>query len=257
MSRHTVTRNGVSISVDALGEGPPVLMLASLGRGASDFELLARTLAASGFRALAVDPRGVGESSGSLENLTLHDLAADAAAVIEQLGPGPAHVVGHAFGQRVARCVAVDFPHLVRTVTILAAGGAVHPEPEVQRSLLNCFDLSLPDDQRIKHIRVAFFADGNDPRVWEGGWWPEAARAQGAAVRATPTEDWWLGGSAPTLVIQGLEDRTAPPANGRLLRDEAPDRVRLVELEHAGHALLPEQPDRISELVIGFLRAND
>ncbi len=102
-------------------------------------------------------------------------------------------------------------------------------------------------------MRLAFFADGNDPRVWAGGWWPDAARAQGAAVRATPTGDWWLGGSAPIFVIQGLEDRTAPPANGRLLRDEAPDRVQLVELERTGHAMLPEQPDRIAELVVAFI----
>ncbi len=62
------------------------------------------------------------------------------------------------------------------------------------------------------------------------------------------------GRIGPILVIQGLQDRTAPPENGRLLQGESPDRVRLIEIEGAGHALLPEQPDVIATHVIDFLR---
>jgi pimeloyl-ACP methyl ester carboxylesterase len=58
----------------------------------------------------------------------------------------------------------------------------------------------------------------------------------------------------PILIIQGLQDRAAPPENGRLLKAEAPDRVELIELDGAGHALLPEKPVEISGAVTTFLR---
>ena len=76
---------------------------------------------------------------------------------------------------------------------------------------------------------------------------------QGAAVRRTPTDDWWSGGGAPMLVVQGLDDRIAPPANGRALRDERVN-TTLIELDGAGHALLPEQPDAIGAAVLDFLQ---
>ncbi len=55
------------------------------------------------------------------------------------------------------------------------------------------------------------------------------------------------------LVVQGLADRLAPPENGRALNDEFPRRTRLIELAHAGHALLPERPVAIAEAALAFL----
>ncbi len=42
-------------------------------------------LAESGFRAIAVNPRGVEASSGSTTGITIHDLAADVAAIVNSL----------------------------------------------------------------------------------------------------------------------------------------------------------------------------
>jgi pimeloyl-ACP methyl ester carboxylesterase len=56
------------------------------------------------------------------------------------------------------------------------------------------------------------------------------------------------------LVVQGLEDGIAPPENGRDLRRLYPDRVKLVELKRAGHAMLPEQPAAIGEAFISWLK---
>ena len=42
-------------------------------------------------------------STGRLDGITLHDLARDIAAVVETLCDGPVVVIGHAFGNRVAR----------------------------------------------------------------------------------------------------------------------------------------------------------
>lgn len=220
-------------------------MLPSLGRAGSDFDALATALADGGFERIPYEPA----TSGA----TLHDLAAHAA---DAIGDEPAHVIGHAFGQRVSRCLAADRPDLVRSLVLLACGGSVQPPREAHEALLRCFDPSLPDDEHLETVRFAFFADGNDPMPFRDGWDGALAAVQGAAVRATPTDDWWLGGSAPILVLQGMHDRIAPPANAYQLRDQAPERVQVIVIESAGHAMLPEQPDAIAAHALEYLTAH-
>jgi pimeloyl-ACP methyl ester carboxylesterase len=153
-------------------------------------------------------------------------------------------------------------PDLVKGLVMLAAGGKVPVPGRVQEALLGCFDLSLPAETHLEHVRYAFFAPGNGPAVWRTGWHPEVARMQRAATqglagagagRATDANvAWWGGGSAQILVIQGLQDTVAPPENGRLLKAECGDRIELMELDGAGHALLPEKPDAIAHAVLAF-----
>jgi pimeloyl-ACP methyl ester carboxylesterase len=86
--------------------------------------------------------------------------------------------------------------------------------------------------------------------------WPEAQAAESAAAQASPFGQWWAGGSSPMLVVQGLNDRTAPIGNGRALKEEFPDRVELVELPGFGHAVLFEGPEEVSAAVLRFLKAH-
>jgi pimeloyl-ACP methyl ester carboxylesterase len=230
-------------------------MIPSLGRGASDFFDLSRRLVAAGFTAVRPDPRGIGGSTGPLTGLTLHDLAADAALVIEALGDRPVIVVGHAFGQRVGRTLTADRPDLIRAMAMIAAGGKAPMKPGAQAALQGCFRLERPEVERMADVRLAFFAPGNDPGVWRDGWYPDVATAQIAAARATPVEGWWNAGSrTPLLVIQGMQDTVAPPENGWMMKAELGDRVALIDIEGAGHALLPEQPERIAEAIVSFAR---
>jgi len=261
-----------NVSIEALveGSGPLVVMIASLGRPAQDFDDLSRRVAAAGFTAACLQPRGIGKSVGPMLGISLADLAGDVALVVERLAGGPAVLVGHAFGQRVARMLATTRPDLVKGIVMLAAGGKVPVPQRAREALSGCFDPTLPDDAHIENVRYAFFAPGNDPAVWRSGWYPEVAQMQRAATvgldrngpnaaqsggrRTASVEAWWAGGSAPLLVIQGLQDTVALPENGRLLKAEFGDRVRLTEIDRAGHALLPEQPELVATNVLAFLR---
>src|SRR5579864_2226847 len=93
-----VERGDVRIEVIAQGVGPAIVILPSLGRGAEDYNVVAALLARDGFRILRPQPRGIGASTGPMMGLTLHDFAADIAAVIEHEHEGPALIVGHAYG---------------------------------------------------------------------------------------------------------------------------------------------------------------
>ena len=74
-------------------------------------------------------------------------------------------------------------------------------------------------------------------------------------TRATPVGGWRNAGSTtPLLVIQGVQDTVAPPENGHMMKEEMGDRVELIDIDGAGHALLPEQLDKIAGAMIGFAR---
>lgn len=105
-------------------------------------------------------------------------------------------------------------------------------------------------------MRYAFFAPGNDPTPWKGGWYPEAAKLQRGAIQDPVTAYWAAGGVVKVLVVQSLQDVSAVPENARLFKADFPDRVELAEINHAAHALLPEQPKQAADAVLRFLREN-
>jgi pimeloyl-ACP methyl ester carboxylesterase len=253
-SELTVEAPGARLRVRIAGAGPDVVLLPSLGRGSEDFARLKSDLVAAGFRVVLPEPRGIAPSVALERPRSLHDLARDVACVIEATCTPPVSVLGHAFGNRVARTLGSDHPALVRELMLLAAGGMVPIEPGIQRSLGACFDLTLPDEDRLVHVARTFFADARDAALWRDGWYPDVAAFQGDAMRATPVDDWWLGGGKEVLILQPESDAVAPVENARLLAEPLGERARIVVIERAGHAALPEQPGAIARAVVSFLR---
>jgi len=66
-------------------------------------------------------------------------------------------------------------------------------------------------------------------------------------------ESWHCAGGVPMLIIQPMQDRIAPIENAYALRDKCPQEVEIVEVQNAGHALLPEQPEAVAKAVLDFL----
>jgi pimeloyl-ACP methyl ester carboxylesterase len=76
---------------------------------------------ADGFRLLRRQPRGSGASTGPMRGLTLHDYAADIAAVIVYETVVSVIVVGQALGNHVGCSLAIDGPERVRGLVMAAA----------------------------------------------------------------------------------------------------------------------------------------
>jgi pimeloyl-ACP methyl ester carboxylesterase len=112
---------------------------------------------------------------------------------------------------------------------------------------------SKPDGDRLADLRIAFFAKGQDASAWLTGWYPDAAKLERNAGAATPVRLWWTAGSARVLLVQALEDPIAPPANAAALKRDLGDRLSLVDLPHASHAMLPEQPAALSAVLVAYL----
>src|SRR5688572_10759241 len=95
------------------GRGHCLVLLPGIGRPPDDLLPLATRLVEAGYAVLLPEPRGIGLSRGPLEGITLHDLAEDVAAAIEACGERSVSVIGHAFGNRIARTLAADRPDVV------------------------------------------------------------------------------------------------------------------------------------------------
>ena len=235
--------------------GPSLVLLPSSARDSEDFDDFAQRLASPRLLVLRPQPRGMCGSTGPLTGLTLHDLARDVAAVIAQKANGPAHIMGHAFGQWVGRMVAADHPSFVCSV-ILAAAAAKRIDPGLRDALAVCADPARPRADRLAALCMAFFAPGHDPRSWLRNWHPEAGLAQRAAAAATDQAAWWAGGVAPILDLQAALDPWRPPETREALREElGAERVTIRVIDNASHALIPEQPEAVASAVLEWIHA--
>ena len=258
-TRSVVAYDDVRLDVIAEGQGPLVVLLPGRGRDSQDFDALAAGIATAGFRVLRPQPRGAGASTGPMKGLTLHDFARDMAEVIKHEGGGPAVMVGHAFGNWVARMTAVDDPALVRGVVIVAAAAKAYPNgfagaKELSEAVRLAGDPKLPDEERLKYLRMAFFAPGHDAGVWLKGWYPEVDEAEAAAGRATKQSEWWSGGNVPLLDVQAANDPFKPASMSNEMRDEFGERVTIAVIANASHALIPEQPAAVVDVIVGWIR---
>jgi pimeloyl-ACP methyl ester carboxylesterase len=262
VDRRIAEHGTVKIEVLAQGKGPAIVILPSLGRSGNDYDVVSRMLAEDGFQVLRPQPRGIGRSEGPMDGLTMHDLAADVASVIEHEKAGPAIVVGHAFGNFVARQTATDRPDLVRGVVLAAASaGKVPPGstekpigPEMRKAIDGPADPSLPEEKRLEYLKIAFFAPGNDPAVWLGGWNVAVHHMESHAREHTPVDDYFAAGKAPILDLQAEHDPVAPRRFAGVLKSMLGDRVTVVVIPNASHALVPEQPAAVSAAIARFAR---
>jgi pimeloyl-ACP methyl ester carboxylesterase len=250
-----VTRGDTCLEVLTQGNGPSIVLLPSLGRGAGDFQPIAESLAFAGFRVLRPQPRGIGRSTGPWANVTLQDLASDVAAVIEHDANGPTFVVGHAFGNRVARMLATARPELVRAVGLVAANVGHQPSPpDVRAAIRISADNNARDAERIAAMQFVFFAPGNDARMWLTGWHPEVLAGQRMAGDRTPRTVDYAAGSAPVLYIQPSHDPLAHVEDAEEYRRALGQRVTVVVIANAAHAVIVEQPKAVSDALIAYAR---
>ena len=158
---------------------------------------------------------------------------------------------GHAFGNWIARMTATRHPELVRGVALLAAAQRDFPR-RLRDTIDRIMDATRPESARLADLQDAFFAPGHDARAWLEGWHPQVAHAQREAARASPAQAWWSAGGVPLLDVQADNDPFAPRSGAHLLQEELGPRVSIALIEDAGHALLPEQPAAVADVLAAF-----
>ncbi len=112
------------------GEGDPVLLLHGFGSSLTINWVnpgWVKTLTEAGYRVIAFDHRGHGQSSKSYDPQDYHPaaMAGDAAALLDHLGIERAHVMGYSMGARVAAFTALGHPEMPATLVFGGLGAGM------------------------------------------------------------------------------------------------------------------------------------
>ncbi|MGW0044734.1 alpha/beta fold hydrolase [Rhodococcus sp. NPDC003348] len=262
------TLNGIRLNYTVTGTGPLVVLVmgsGSPGRVWNTYQVPA--LVKAGFRVVTFDNRGIAPSDEGTDNMSIDDLAADTAALIEHLDGAPAHVVGVSMGARVVQELAIARPDLVAKAVMLAATGRPHPVEttlNLGRQALHDQGVELPPKyaaavNALLHLSPRTLCDPEKAQEWLDIFEFSAAPRTTAGVRAQLGMDRSrnrLGDcasiTAPTLVIGFADDRMTPPAHGREVADAIPG-GRYEEIADCGHYGYLERPDEINQRLVDFL----
>jgi pimeloyl-ACP methyl ester carboxylesterase len=134
---HMVGANGIRIHVAEQGEGPVVLFCHGFPETWHSWRHQLSALAEAGFRAVAPDMRGYGEteSPDAIDQYTLFHLVGDMVGVLDALGTETAVIVGHDWGAPVAWHAALLRPDRFRGVVGLSVPfipqGQVYTSPKL------------------------------------------------------------------------------------------------------------------------------
>jgi len=110
--------NGIELEYEVKGSGEPLLLISPVVAGAFVPFLSAPELV-DRYRVVRYHKRGWAGSTHSTPPVRIADHAADAAALLDQLGVSRAHVAGHSSGGAVAMELAAERPDLVHTLALL------------------------------------------------------------------------------------------------------------------------------------------
>jgi soluble epoxide hydrolase/lipid-phosphate phosphatase len=116
-SQRVSLSTGVTLNVYQAGTGPDVLLLHGITGCGTYWSVQIAQLVAAGYRVTAPDGRGHGESDRASDYST-ESIAADAAALIQQLGLNKPIVIGHSMGGAQSLMLACQHPELVGKVVL-------------------------------------------------------------------------------------------------------------------------------------------
>lgn len=287
-----VSANGIRLHVAECGEGPLVVLLHGFPQFWWSWRHQLTALAAHGYRAVAVDLRGYGDSDKPPRGYDLWTLAGDVAGLIRALGEPRAHVVGQDWGGFVAWTLTALHPRLVTTLAVL---GAPHPlavrssvvrdvrgQGRATASHAAAFQLprwperSLRGDDGARVERVL--------RGWAGAEWASSDDFAAAAwqyrraiqvpgvVHCAVEYYRWAARSqlriegrrfaaavarlpeVPVLQVHGADDPCLLPRTAAASRRWAGDRHTLQLLPATGHFPHEERPDAVNDLLTTFLK---
>lgn len=251
------------MNYEQAGQGTPLVLLHGLG---SDLHFWDTPAAVFSQYHCVVRPdvRGFGESDKPRGPYSPSLFARDLNAVLGAAGLDEVHVLGISMGGVIAQRFALDYPTRVRSLTLISTSSEVGAQSIAAWQRLadvierNGFDARSADASRAFSPA---FATRHPDVVADAGRRNAACdpQAYAAAARAVSDYHWTtelehLG--APTLILQGLEDRLTPPG-GSVKMSRALPRARLLMIAEAGHNLPIEQPAVFQNAVLAFTAGVD
>jgi 3-oxoadipate enol-lactonase len=199
---------------------------------------------AGAYRVIAMDARGHGRGMRSAEPFTLEDCADDAAALLDQIGPGRVVVVGYSMGGPVGMLLARRHPGRVRAL-VMQATALQWRDAALERMswrLLSAVELGLrlgtgtdiierflraateeqPELEAIRPWLIAEFRRGLAPELADAG----------RALSRYDAQPWAADLGLPAAMLITTRDRLVRPAKQRELAEALHAHVTEIDADH-------------------------
>lgn len=244
----------IDIAVTDVGAGPPVVFLHGLAEDRTSWSSQLDVL--NGYRRIAVDLRGHGETTLGRPDGTLRQLAEDLTAFLEA-AVGPAVAVGFSLGGTVVLQAALVRPDLVTHAIVLATssvvGRAARGFFEQRIALAETGDRdgllrALRADtqaQVVTDVDVEQLTKWRMKAIGDGGGYVNAARAM-LGVADQPLTPRLADMAVPVDVIGATDDQFCPRKAVDILLDALPPGAGYHEIDGAGHLMNVDQPDAVT-----------
>jgi pimeloyl-ACP methyl ester carboxylesterase len=259
MLRRTVSIRGGAFEAPLYeaGDGPPLVYLHGVGDLPADLPFLRRL--AKTRRVVAAQMPGFGESTGSEQLLDIHDLIYYELDLLDALGLRDLPVVGHSLGAMLAAELAAVQPERFTALVLIAPLGLWNPDYPVA----DFFSMSPAEVANATYADLestaarAAAAPARDDEGYIAYMLDRAKSLATAAKYLWPIPNRGLAGrlhrvSAPTLLIWGRDDGIVPLSYAADFQVRIPH-ARVEIIDSARHLPQREQPDRLTELISGFL----
>ena len=260
------TIDGARLRMIDFGSGTPVVFIHGIGASLYSWRHTLPPVVTAGYRVVAFDNRGFGFSEQPAHGYRNADYVRLVVELLDSLGISSAVLVGHSMGGTIAAEVALAHPDRVRGLVLIDAAGYGMRWPGVLKIARWPFIGGVATTFRgrwfTERILRSTFAD--PARVTEADvdqyYAPVPQPGFGRALRGVLREFRFdsLGGrlarvQAPTLVLWGTADRWIPVRDGARFARELP-RSEFVVIDRSGHNPHEESPDRVNQLLLGFLK---
>ena len=256
---------GVNLAYDDRGSGDPVVFIAGRGGAGRTWHLhQVPVFTRAGYRCITFDNRGIGATENA-DGFTTETMVGDVAALIEELGIGPARLVGVSMGSYIAQELMVARPELVRSAVLMATRGRHDRTREfffTGEQALAESGVALPVEFEAKVRLLESFSpktlnDDNAVRDWIEMFtmWPQkptpGMRAQLSIGPAASRLAAYQNVSTPALVIGFADDIVLPSYLGREVANALPN-GRFLEIPGTGHLGFIEKPQVVNTAILSF-----
>jgi len=264
--------NGTELAYVEKGSGEPVVLVHGL---ISDYRAWEKQIDELGrqYHIIAYSRRyhypnaWVGDGSDYSVDLHVRDLA----ALIQALGVGPVHLIGHSYGGRVATLVAISHPELVRTLVVAETGfvSLLKPRPEWKEVVAEQKSQyeSASRAERVggpERALRAFFETSRTPDFFDRLPAADRQRLLDNARTLLPArrediaeEDFTCADvqrlQAPVMWVQSeLGARVMHLIGDELIKCQP--RIERVTIPNARHAMMRDNPAAFNQAVLAFLQ---
>lgn len=256
--------NGVSIAYDDTGSGPALLLIHGFPLCRRMWRPQGKALARAGYRVIAPDLRGFGESSISDGAVAMETYADDMIGLLDRLGIERAVVGGMSMGGYVLMNLLERYPDRVpAAVFIVTKAGADDAAAKAKRTALAESVMREGAKAASGAFRgVLFAAETLEKRpelVDEVSSWMDATGQAGLAAGLIAMRErkdsvpLLPRFSLPAMVIGAEGDMAIPPENSRLIASGLSG-AELCIIHGGGHMVNLEQPEAFNETVLDFLK---